>query len=125
MPDKLGKTQAAFAVDAELVAASLISSFDSFCDDLKTSTKATTPGTNAQLNHLKAALDYRFKMVEALQSLGLIPKNLGNTTKTEFIYKTHFQQLPGGKEGMPHRSAEDTDIRARLEAEYNNEEKIE
>jgi hypothetical protein len=121
MTDKLAKTQAAFAVDSELVAASLISSFDSFCNDLKKSTDATTPGTNAQLNHLKAALDYRFKMVDALQSLGLLPKNLGNTTKTEFIYKTHFQQLPGGKEGTPHESPEDTDIRARLEAEYNDE----
>jgi hypothetical protein len=124
MTDKLAKvdSKAAFSVDAELVAESLIASFDSFCDDLKKSTAATSPGTNAQLNHLKAAMDYRLKMVDALQSLGLIPKNLGNSTKTEFVYRAYVDHIPAGK-GPGQESERDATVRAALEAEYSDADK--
>jgi hypothetical protein len=77
----------ALAIDGSLVAQDLIQSFNEFCSQLDASTKETTNGTSNKLKHLQAKIDYKLKIIAALQSLGLLPRDLGNMTRTEFIFK--------------------------------------
>jgi hypothetical protein len=77
----------ALAIDGSLVAQDLIQSFNEFCEQLDASTKETTNGTSNKLKHLQAKIDYKLKIITALQSLGLLPRDLGNMTRTEFIFK--------------------------------------
>jgi hypothetical protein len=82
----------ALAIDGNIVAQQLVASYEEFCKELAASTKETTPGTSNKLRHLTTAMEMRFKLIESLQSLGLLPKNIGNSTRTEFIFKAHAGQ---------------------------------
>jgi hypothetical protein len=100
----------AIAVDGSLVAQQLVESYDTFCKELELSTKETTAGTSNRLKHLTTAMEMRFKLIESLQSLGLLPKNLGNSTKTEFVFKAHV-----GKGGSVNTSPVTTEQAVEIE----------
>jgi hypothetical protein len=126
--------------DISVVVADLCRHHEYVMTELAKSTKACKAGTPSCLAHLKFQHEAAFKIIEALQSLGVYPKNLGNITKTEFVYKAHvakgggvsvstiqndaelktieaeeIKQLPGAFE-----TDEDRSIRASLEAEYSD-----
>ncbi len=62
---------------------------------LARSTKKCTEGTAVMLAHIKAAWDLEKEYLEAMQGLGVLPKNLGNLTKTEYIFKAHVSKGGG------------------------------
>jgi hypothetical protein len=124
--------------DIALVVSDLMRSHEQIMVRLAKSTKACQFGTSNYLNHLKFEQEASHKMIELLQSLGVYPKNLGNLTKTQFIYKAHVAKgggvnvatietqeelhtieaqevklLPGAYE-----TDEDREIRAALAAEF-------
>jgi hypothetical protein len=124
--------------DISLVISDLMRGHELLKVDLAASKKACKKGTPAYLNHLKFEQEAEYKLIELLQSLGVYPKNLGNMTKTEFIYKAHVAKggavnvatiqssdelktieaqevklLPGAFE-----TDEDKEIRAALAAEF-------
>jgi hypothetical protein len=125
----------ALAIDGSLVAQDLIQSFNEFCTQLDASCKETTNGTSNKLKHLQAKIDYKLKIIAALQSLGLLPRDLGSMTRTEFIFKAHvdkngavntrpvsageLQEIEAKeRREQVHESEEDKAIVAALEAEY-------
>jgi hypothetical protein len=125
----------ALAIDGSLVAQDLIQSFNEFCTQLDASCKETTNGTSNKLKHLQAKIDYKLKIIAALQSLGLLPRDLGSMTRTEFIFKAHAGQngavntksVSGAelkeiqekeRSEQVYESEEDKAIVAALEAEY-------
>jgi hypothetical protein len=63
--------------------------------DLARSKKKCALGTPTYVNHLKFEQECEHKYIELLQSLGVYPKNLGNITRTEFIYKAHVAKGGG------------------------------
>ena len=124
--------------DISLVINDIRRTYETVSTELQRSLKECANGTMTKLNHLKTQMEFQSKYVEALQSLGFLPKNLGNLTKTQFIFKAHvakgggvntvavsdkadlkiieaeeFKQLPAAIE-----SDEDKGIRAALEAEF-------
>lgn len=124
--------------DISLVINDIRRTYETVSTELAKSLKACANGTMTKLNHLKTQMEFQQKYVESLQSLGFLPKNLGNLTKTEFIFKAHvakgggvntvvvsdmnalktieaeeFKQLPAATE-----SQEDVDVRAALENEF-------
>jgi len=124
--------------DISLVINDIRRTYETVSLELQKSLKKCADGTMTKLNHLKTQMEFQSKYVEALQSLGFLPKNLGNLTKTQFIFKAHvakgggvnttvvnstddlkvieaeeFKQLPAATE-----SEEDRIIRASLEAEF-------
>lgn len=124
--------------DVKLVIHDIRTTYERFMGELESSTRACAAGTANRLNHLKAKMDYQIKFTEMLQSLGFLPKNLGNMTKTSFIYKAVVTK-GGGVNVVPveskkeltkleaeeieqtpelTESAEDQAIRAALEAEF-------
>lgn len=44
------------------------------------------PGTKVYLDYHKALVDYQLKIVEALQSLGHYPKNIGTMQQNKFVF---------------------------------------
>jgi hypothetical protein len=125
--------------DISLVITDIRRTYETVSMELQKSLKECANGTMTKLNHLKTQMEFQSKYVEALQSLGFLPKNLGNLTKTQFIFKAHvakgggvnttsvgskedlkiieaeeFKQLPAATE-----SEEDKIIRAALEAEFS------
>lgn len=126
--------------DIAIVVADLMRSHERLMTELAKSTAKSTVGTATRLAHLKFEQEASHKMIELLQSLGIYPKNLGNLTKTEFIYKAHVAKgggvsvatisseeelktieaqevklLPGAFE-----SDEDRETRAQLAAEFGD-----
>jgi len=81
--------------DIAVVVSDLRKGHDWLMTELARSTKKCTLGSPTYLNHLKAYEDFSFRIVEVLQSLGVYPKNLGNLTKTEFVYKAHVAKGGG------------------------------
>lgn len=81
--------------DISFVVSDIRRTYERFSSELAKSTKACEYGTNTKLAHLKAEMDYQLSVVNALQSLGYYPKNLGNLTKTEFIFKAHVAKGGG------------------------------
>lgn len=81
--------------DVSIVVSDLMRGHELLMTDLAKSKKKCTLGTPAYLNHLKFEQEAQFKVVELLQSLGVYPKNLGNLTKTEFVYKAHVAKGGG------------------------------
>jgi len=81
--------------DVSIVVSDLMRGHELLMVDLYRSKKACAIGTPAYLNHLKFEQEAQFKVVELLQSLGVYPKNLGNLTKTEFVYKAHVSKGGG------------------------------
>lgn len=124
--------------DISLVISDIRRTYETVSIQLAKSLKQCADGTMTKLNHLKTQMEFQQKYVEALQSLGFLPKNLGNLTKTEFVFKAHvakgggvntvvlkdrkelqtieaeeFRMLPAATE-----SDEDKAVRASLEAEF-------
>jgi hypothetical protein len=124
--------------DISLVINDIRRTYEVISTELQKSLKECSNGTMTKLNHLKTQMEFQMKYVEALQSLGFLPKNLGNLTKTQFIFKAHvakgggvstvavedrdalktieaqeYKQLPVATE-----TTEETRIRAQLEAEF-------
>lgn len=95
--------------DISLVVSDIRRTYERFGTELAKSTKACEYGTNTKLAHLKAEMDYQLSVVEALQSLGYYPKNLGNLTKTEFIFKAHVAK-GGGVNTVPVETQEELKI---------------
>lgn len=81
--------------DVSIVVSDLMRGHELLMVDLARSKKACSVGTPAYLNHLKFEQEAQFKVIELLQSLGVYPKNLGNLTKTEFVYKAHVSKGGG------------------------------
>lgn len=125
--------------DIGLVINDIRRSYEHDMVELARSTKACTYGTNNWLAHVKAKRDFEKQYIEMLQSLGFYPKNLGNISKTQFIFKavvakgggvntvavenpkeltalivSEQKALPAAAE-----SEEDKDIRDALEAEFS------
>jgi len=124
--------------DISVVISDLMRGHERIMTELAKSTRKCEYGTNTFLAHLKFEHEANFRIVEVLQSLGVYPKNLGNLTKTEFVFKAHVakgggvnvapvaneaelktieaqeaKMLPGA-----HESEEDLAIRAQLAAEF-------
>jgi hypothetical protein len=81
--------------DIGLVVHDIITTFDRIIADIEKSAAKSSLGTNTYLAHKKAVADYLQKKVEALQSLGYYPKNLGSMTATKFIFKSHVSERDG------------------------------
>jgi hypothetical protein len=75
--------------DIGLVIADIRMTYERFVERIEKSLKKCTEGTTVYLNHLKLLMEMELKVVEALQSLGYYPKNLGNMTTTKYEYKAH------------------------------------
>jgi hypothetical protein len=128
------------ADDITLVINDIRRTYETVSLELQKSLKDCANGTMTKLNHLKLQMEFQAKYIESLQSLGFLPKNLGNLTKTQFIFKAHvakgggvntvavndradlktieaeeFRQLPASIE-----SEEDKLIRSTLEAEFTD-----
>jgi hypothetical protein len=124
--------------DISLVINDIRRTYETVSTELQKSLKECVNGSKTKLDHLVVQMKFQKDYVEALQSLGFLPKNLGNLTKTQFIFKAHvakgggvntvvvndkadlktieaeeFKQLPAMTE-----STEDKSIRAALEAEF-------
>lgn len=78
--------------DIGLVIADIRMTYERFVERAEKSLKKCTPGTNVYLQHLKLMMDMQLKIVEALQSLGYYPKNLGNLTSTRYEFKAHVSK---------------------------------
>jgi hypothetical protein len=74
--------------DVGLVIADIRRTLDRFKRDMEKALKACEPGTKVYLEYQKALVDYEFKGIEALQSLGFYPKNLGVLQKNQFVFKS-------------------------------------
>lgn len=105
---------------------------------LARSTKKCTEGTAVMLAHIKAAWELETEYLEAMQGLGVLPKNLGNLTKTEYIFKAHVSKGGGVSTSVvlnnddlktiearevksleaAHETPEDAAIRAQFDAEF-------
>lgn len=72
--------------DVALVIADVRMKYEWFCQQLAASTKKATLGTANYANHLKLGMEMQLKVVDSLQSLGWLPKNLGELTKKSFSY---------------------------------------
>lgn len=127
------------ADDISLVVTDLRRHYENCRIDLARSCKACNDGTAVKLAHIKALWDLDLQMTEALQSLGYLPKNLGNMTKQSFVYKAHVAkgggvnttQIADDKElktieaqefkllGATAESEEDAAIRANLEEQFS------
>ena len=92
--------------DISLVVSDIRTAYERFATELAKSTQKCEYGTNTKLAHLKAEMDYRLSVVSALQSLGYYPKNLGNLTKTQFVFKAHVAK-GGGVNTVPVETAEE------------------
>jgi hypothetical protein len=103
-----------------------------FKDRLEKSTKAANPGTAVYLAHLKAIADYEKVYTEMLQSLGILPKNLGSMTKTVFEFKAFSKRgmvdavpviegevLDDDSTDLPQLTAEEIEARRKLDAEFD------
>lgn len=95
--------------DVSLVVSDIRTTYERFRTELAKSTQKCEYGTNTKLAHLKAEMDYQLSVVDALQSLGYYPKNLGNLTKTQFVFKAHVAK-GGGVNTVPVESDEELKI---------------
>jgi hypothetical protein len=124
--------------DISLFVSDLRRAFENIKNDLAKSTKKCEMGTNTWLAHKKFEWELEQGIVARLQDLGVLPKNLGNLTKTEFIFKAHVAK-GGGVNTVPvesqeelktieaqeykllpgaHESDEDKAIRSQFEAQF-------
>jgi hypothetical protein len=97
--------------DISLVIGDIRRTYERFVVEVEKSTKKCAEGTNTKLAHLKAGMDYQLKVVEALQSLGYYPKNLGNMTKKTFVFKSHVSEKDGSVSTLPVIDAEFEDVK--------------
>ncbi len=95
--------------DIGLVVSDIMTTFDRVITEMEKSAKASKQGTAVYLQHKKAVLDYLVKKVEALQSLGYYPKNLGALTQTKFIFSSHVAK-DGSVTTLPATDAEQAKV---------------
>jgi hypothetical protein len=77
--------------DVGLVIGDIRRTYERFISDIQkvlSDKKLCPPGTKVYLDYQKALVDYQLKIVEALQSLGHYPKNIGTMQQTKFIFKS-------------------------------------
>lgn len=74
--------------DVGLVIADIRRTYDRFVKDINAAMKLASAGTKTYLDYQKSLVDYQLKMIEALQSLGFYPKNLGILQKNQFVFKS-------------------------------------
>jgi hypothetical protein len=87
--------------DVGLVIGDIRRTFDRVIVEIEKSAQESKKGTAVYLAHKKAVLDYELKKVEALQSLGYYPKNLGTQTQTRFVFKSHVVEKTGAVNTLP------------------------
>lgn len=75
--------------DVGLVIGDIRRTYERFMADIEKGIKKCDPGTKVYLDYQKALVDYQLKIVEALQSLGHYPKNLGTMQQNKFVFKSH------------------------------------
>lgn len=92
--------------DISLFVSDLRRGYERIKVELAKSTKKCEYGTNTWLAHTKFEWELEKEIIEALQGLGVLPKNLGNLTKTQFIFKAHVAK-GGGVSVTPVESDED------------------
>lgn len=92
--------------DISLFVSDLRRGYERIKVELAKSTKKCQYGTNTWLSHIKFEWELEKEIIEALQGLGVLPKNLGNLTKTEFIFKAHAGK-GGGVNTVPVESREE------------------
>lgn len=73
--------------DISLVLADIALSFDRQVNDIEDSKRKCDKGTRTYLEHCKAIFNLEIAKVNALQSLGYYPKDLGQLTVQKFEYK--------------------------------------
>lgn len=81
--------------DISLFVSDLRRAFENIKAELAKSTKRCQYGTNTWLAHKKFEWDLEQGIIARLQDLGVLPKNLGNLTKTEFVFKAHVTKGGG------------------------------
>lgn len=114
--------------DIGMVIADIRLTYEQFRQKLAASLKKATAGTATYLNHLKLEMEMQLRVVEALQSLGWYPKNLGELTKKSWSFSAivtkdgtvdtrsvdqldHIIQNPtSGEDDMAEREAEFEDV---------------
>ncbi len=74
--------------DVGLVIGDIRRTYERFQSSIEKGLKKCQPGTKNELDYLKASVDYQLKMVDALQSLGYYPKNLGTMQQNKFVFKS-------------------------------------
>jgi hypothetical protein len=78
--------------DVGLVIGDIRRTYERFISDIQkvlSDNKLCPKGTKTYLDYQKALVDYQLKIVEALQSLGFYPKNLGTMQQNKFVFKSH------------------------------------
>jgi len=78
--------------DVGLVIGDIRRTYERFISDIQrvlSNKQLCPPGTKTYLDYQKALVDYQLKIVEALQSLGFYPKNLGTMQQNKFVFKSH------------------------------------
>jgi len=106
--------------DIGLVIADIRLTYERLVDELAKSKKKCEAGTRVYLDHLRAEWDMQKEVIEALQSLGYYPKNLGNMTSTKYEFKAHVTK-DGSVDVRPVDmviDVEDAKKREALEAEF-------
>lgn len=81
--------------DVGLVIGDIIRTFDRLIVEIEKSCQKATLGTSTFIQHKKLVADLTRQKIEALQSLGYYPKNLGNLTQTKFVFKSHVNPKDG------------------------------
>jgi len=76
----------------ELIVSDLIADYERLASELEKSRKAATLGSANYREHVMAAMKMRLMIIEALQSLGWLDKNLGEMQVTKTVYKTEVQK---------------------------------
>ena len=76
----------------ELIVSDLIADYERLASELERSRKSAQLGSANYREHVMAAMKMRLMIIEALQSLGWLDKNLGEMQVTKTVYKTEVQK---------------------------------
>jgi hypothetical protein len=116
--------------DIALVIADIRLSYERYQQQLASSLKKATQGTRVYLDHLNSGMQMQVRVVEALQSLGWYPKNLGQLTKKEFRFEAHVTkdgtvdtrpvELLDHLVDTPKLTGDDAERRKILDAEFSD-----
>jgi len=87
--------------DVGLIIADICLDFERQVADIEKSKAKAKPGSHQFLAHCKAIMELRLKMVEALQNIGYLPKNLGNMVVQKFEYRAEVHPMTGHTETVP------------------------
>lgn len=79
----------------DLIAGDIIAEFDRLSKELERSRKQAKIGTPCYLHHIEAQMRMRLKVVESLQTIGILPSNLGEVTVKKHVFKSEVQERTG------------------------------